>query len=158
MKPLAATLKSDDGWDAAPCSCNVNENFLIVRHNWHNIDISQVDTIRLSQVFIWIFTCGFHKFSSEFSHVVFTSFHLACERFGMTPNPVVTEDDEDDDDKDVKNLQPSSQGCHERRRQWSLFTKCGFAVILWNTIFRFQKGSGMIWIFPQIVSLLSLLP
>ena len=73
----------------------------------------------------------------------------------MTPNPVVTEDDEDDDDKDVKNLQPSSQGCHERRRQWSLFTKhivsqmenqWGFAVILWNTTFRFQKGSGMIWI------------
>jgi hypothetical protein len=46
--------KSDDGWDAAPCSCNVNYvNFLIVRHNWHNIDISQVDTIRFSQVFIW---------------------------------------------------------------------------------------------------------
>ena len=38
---FAATEKHRmmDGWDAAPCSCNVNENFLIVRHKltyyWH---------------------------------------------------------------------------------------------------------------------------
>ena len=88
--------------------------------------------------------------------MVLTSFHLTCERFGMTPNPVVTEDDEDDDDKDVKNLQPSSQGCHGCHAvsessfyQMHIFfhmeNPWGFAVILWKTIFRIQQGSGMIW-------------